>query len=268
MRRAEIFWGSLLVLLGVLFFLKAAGYLTGDVFGWFWPLFIIAIGVWILIGGLMRVNFENAVKFSVPLEGAQEASLSISHGAGHIDLRAGANAGDFLTGTAGTGMNQSSRLNGDKLEVRIEAGPSFMPFIGPEGGVWQYRLNPDLPTAIKIESGASRLDIDLTGLRVPLFSFNGGASRLNLTLPARMENVLVDIEAGAASIDLQVPQGVAMRFRTKSVGSLNIDESRWPRREGGIYQSSDYDSAKYRAEVTIDGGATSITVRAANTGGA
>ncbi|MBI1792754.1 MAG: hypothetical protein HYR70_01005 [Chloroflexi bacterium] len=268
MRRAEIFWGTLLVLLGALFFLKAAGYLTGDVFGWFWPLFIIAIGAWILIGGALRVNFENAVKFSVPLDGAKEASLSISHGAGHIDLRAGANAGDFLTGTAGTGMNQSSRLNGDRLEVRIEAGPSFMPFIGPEGGIWQYRLNPDLPTAIKIESGASRLDIDLTDLRVTLFSFNGGASRLNLTLPARMENVLVDIEAGAASIDLQVPQGVAMRFRTKSVGSLNIDESRWPRREDGIYQSSDYDSAKYRAEVTIDGGATSITVRAANTGGA
>ncbi len=261
MRRGEIFWGSLLVVLGLLFFLKGAGYLAGDVLSWFWPLFIIAIGAWILLGGfMMRANFERAEKFSIPLQGAQEASLSIDHGMGHIDLRAGAGGGDFLTGVAGAAMNRSSRLNGDKLEVRIEAGPSFVPFIGPEGGVWQYRLNPDVPTALTIQAGASRLDLDLTDLRVKYFSFDGGASNLNVTLPAHVENTLVDIEAGAASIDLCVPQGVAVRFRTKSVGSLDIDESRFPRREDRIYQSADYDSAPRRADVTIDGGATSIKI--------
>ncbi len=261
MRRGEIFWGGLLIVLGVLFFLKTAGYITGDVFSWFWPFLFIGLGIWILLSrSALRANYEHAEKFSVPLQDAKGAGLSIDHGAGQIDLRSGANAGDFLTGVSGTGMNLSSRLNGDKLEVKIDAGPSFIPFIGPEGGIWQYRLNPDLPTAIEIDAGASRLDIDLSDLRVTHFSFEGGASSLNLTLPARVENVLVDIEAGAASIALHVPQGVAMRFRTKSVGSLNIDETRFPHREGGIYQSSDYDAAQYRAEVTVDGGATSIKV--------
>jgi hypothetical protein len=261
MRRGEVFWGTLLVLLGVLFFLKAAGFLPGDVFSWFWPFFIIAIGAWILLGGLYsRSRFESAEQFSVPLEDAREASLSIDHGAGRIELRAGANAGDFLTGVSGVGMNRKTRLNDGKLEVEIDAGPSFIPFIGPEGGVWQYRLNADLPVSIKIEAGASRLDLDLTDLRVTYFSFEGGASNLNLILPAHVENTLVDIEAGAASIDVRVPDGVAMRFRTKSVGSLNIDENRFPHREGGIYQSTDYDAARYHAEVTVDGGATSIKV--------
>jgi hypothetical protein len=261
MRRGEIFWGSLLILLGVLFFLKSAGYLAGDVFSWFWPLFIIGIGVWVLAGGFFyRAGFDKAEKFSVPLQGAKEASLSIKHGVGRIDLRAGANAEDFLTGMVGVGMNRSTHMNGDKLEVSIEAGPSFMPFIGPEGGVWQFRLNPDLPTVIKIEGGASRLDLDLTDLHVTYFSFEGGASNVNLTVPAQVENSLVDIEAGAASINLKVPEGAALRFRTKSVGSLNIDESRFPRREGGIYQSADYDNAKYHVEVKVEGGATSLNV--------
>jgi len=261
MRRGEIFWGSLLVVLGVLFLLKTAGFITGDVFGWFWPFVVIGFGVWILLGGLIkRGNYEHAEKFSVPLQGAKEALLTINHGVGHIELRSGANAGDFLTGAAGTGMNLSSRLNGDKLEVKIDAGPSFIPFIGPEGGVWQYRLDQDLPTIIDLDAGASRLDIDLSDLHVTHFSFEGGASNLNLTLPARVANSLLDIEAGAANIELHVPQGVAMRFRTKSIGSLNIDETRFPRRESGIYQSSDYDGAQYRAEVTVDGGATSIKI--------
>jgi hypothetical protein len=261
MRRGEIFWGSLLVLLGVLFYFHAAGYLAGDVFSWFWPFVVIAIGVWILMAGFVaRIDFNNAEKFSIPLQNAKEARLEINHGAGQIDLSAGANAGDFLTGVSGVGMNQSSHLDGDKLEVEIDAGPSFMPFIGPEGGVWQFRLNSDLPTSLDIDAGASRLNLDLRDLQVKYLSFDGGASHIVLTLPARVENMVADLEAGAASIDLNVPQGVGLRLRLKSVGTLKIDESRFVPREGRTYQSADYDTAKYRAEVTIEGGATSIRV--------
>jgi hypothetical protein len=261
MRRGEIFWGSLLVLLGILFFLHTAGYLVGDVFAWFWPFVIIAVGIWILVDGFAtRVEFNSAEKFSIPLQGAKEARLEINHGMGQIELSAGANAEDFLTGVAGIGMNQSSHLDGDKLEVEIDAGPSFVPFIGPEGGVWQFRLNPELPTSLDIDAGASRLNLDLRDLQVKYLSFDGGASSMTLTLPARVENMVADLEAGAASIELNVPQGVGLRLRLKSVGSLKIDETRFVLREGRIYQSADYDSAKYRAEVNIEGGATSITV--------
>ncbi len=261
MHRGEIFWGSLLVLLGVLFFLHTAGYLIGDVFGWFWPFVIIAAGIWILVGGLItRVDFNNAEKFSIPLQGAKEARLEINHGMGQIELSAGANAGDFLTGVAGVGMNQSSHLNGDKLEVEIDAGPSFIPFIGPEGGVWLFRLNSDLPTSLDVDAGASRLNLDLRDLQVKYLSFDGGASHIILTLPTHVENMVADLEAGAANIDLNIPQGVGLRLRLKSVGTLKIDESRFVPREGRVYQSADYDTAKYRAEVNIEGGATSITV--------
>ena len=259
-RRGELFWGPLLVLLGVLFFLKAAGYLPGEVLDWFWPILIVAVGVWILLGAFSRPQYETAEKFSIPLEGATEASLSINHGAGQVELQAGANAGDFLTGASGTGMEKKSRLVDSKLDVKIEAGPSFLPFLGPEGGVWQYRLTPDIPISIRMEAGASKLDIDLTDLRVGYFSFNGGAASLNLTLPARMESTLVDIDAGAASIDVCVPQDVALRLRTKTVGSLRVDEQRFPAREAGIRQSPGYETAKYHAEITVNGGATSINV--------
>ncbi len=259
-RRGELFFGPLLVLLGVLFFLKAAGVLPGDVLSWFWPLLIIAVGASILVGAFIRPQYETAEKFSIPREGASEANLTISHGAGQIEVQAGANAGDFLTGIIGNGMDKKSRLVDGKLDVKIEAGPSFLPFLGPEGGVWQYRLTPDVPISIRLEAGASKLDVDLTDLRVSYFSFDGGAASLNLTLPARMESMLADIDAGAASIDLCVPPGVALRLRTKTVGSLHVDEQRFPLRETGIYQSADFETAKYHAEVTVDGGATSINV--------
>lgn len=261
MRRGELFWGALLVVLGVLFFLQAAHLITGDVWSWFWPLLIIAVGAWILLGGLYsRTRYETAEKFSVPLQGARQARLTIEHGMGRIDLRAGASPGDFLTGVSAVGMEKKTRLDGDKLEVEIGAGPSFIPFVGPESGMWEYRLNPDIPTSLRIEAGASRLDLDLTDLQITTLSYEGGASSLNLTLPARVANALVDIDAGAASINLKVPEGVGMRLRRKGVGSVNIDTQRFPMRDSGLYESTDYDTAQYHADVTLDGGATSLTV--------
>ena len=119
---------------------------------------------------------------------------------------------------------------------------------------------PPVATSISLQAGASRLDVDLTDLQVTRFSFEGGASNLNLTLPARVESTLVEIHAGAAGIDLRLPDGVAMRLRARSVGSLDVDEKRFPRRDAGLYESPDYGSAKFRADVSLDGGSTSIHV--------
>jgi hypothetical protein len=261
MRRSEVFWGLLLVILGGLFFLKAAGYITGDVLGWFWPVLIVAVGVWIMLGGLgSRGGTSQVNSFSIPLQGAREASLAINHGAGRMELRAGPSGDVLLTGSAAVATNQSAQLIGDRLDVSIDAGPSFLPFVGPKGGVWRYRLNPDIPTALSIHAGASDLDMDLSDLRVTHLSFEGGASSLRLVVPRRVENALMEIQAGATSIQVQVPEGVAVRFRTKSIGSLNVNENRFPRRESGLFQSPDYDSAGYRADIVVDGGATSIQV--------
>jgi hypothetical protein len=138
MRRGEVFWGFLLVILGGLFLLKTAGYLKGDVFGWFWPYFIVGAGLWMLMGGFApRMGARRTEGFSVPLQGAREAALQIEHGAGQVEVRAGASGADFLSGTGGVGMKQDSHLSAEKLDVRIEAGPSFIPLLGPEGGVWR-----------------------------------------------------------------------------------------------------------------------------------
>ncbi len=234
MRRGEVFWGGLLVILGILFWLREAGVLNGDILGWFWPFVVIAAGIWILLGsGTSRPGAGAAESFSIRMDGAKEASLRIDAGMGRLDIRGGAREGDFLTGTQAAGMKQTVQHAGDRLDVRIEAGPSFVPFIGPESGAWEYQLASTIPTAVSVHAGASRLDLDFSEVHVTRFSFEGGASNLNLTLPAHVDNTLVDIEAGAASIEVRVPDGVALRLRAKSIGSLNVNESRFPRPRHG-----------------------------------
>jgi hypothetical protein len=158
-------------------------------------------------------------------------------------------------------VKENSRLNGDRLDVRVEAGASFVPFIGPSGGVWRFQLTQDVPVNIKVETGASQLDMDLTDVPASEIKLETGASSSIVTLPARGVSHL-DLEAGAASIDIRIPEGVAGRVRIKEgLSSLKIDESRFPQLDSRLYQSTDYDTATNRTEISIEAGLGSITVK-------
>jgi hypothetical protein len=111
-------------------------------------------------------------------------------------------------------MNQRSQLNGDRLEVQVEAGPSFVPFIGPSQGVWRYQLTREVPVTISIEAGASSLDIDLQNVLATHIELETGASSASVTLPAHGASLL-DVEAGAASVSIRVPESTAARIRVK-----------------------------------------------------
>jgi hypothetical protein len=261
MRRGNIFWGGLLVILGGLFLLQAQGLIT-DVMGWFWALFLMLLGVWILASRFIPWGGGEGETFSINLQGAAKVALDLDHGAGSVQVTGGAPAGVGLTGVRGTAMEVKSHVSGDTLTVDIDAGPTFIPFLGPEGGMWRFQLTEEVPVSMKVDCGVSSLDFDFTNVKLAFFGLDTGASSLKLKLPASAGHTLVDIESGAATLDITVPQGVAARVRTEQgVSSMNIDQSRFPLMQGDWYQSPDFDSAANKAEINLEGGANSVTVR-------
>jgi hypothetical protein len=261
MRRSEIFWGGMLIILGGLFFLRTAGYLAGDIFGWFWPLLIMAAGGWLLLGGFKaREQDTSTASFAVPVQGAREARLTVNHGVGRLQLNAGASGPDFLTGNSAAGLNYSSHMSGDQLEVSVDAGPSVFPFIGPPGGVWNLQLNPSIATEVMLHAGASQIELDLTELQLTRLTYEGGASSMKISLPAGVDRFTSHIRTGASSIELRVPDGTAARFAITGPGSPNIDQTRFPPAGQGVFESPDFARASRQAEVTIEGGATSIRI--------
>ncbi len=261
MRRGSLFLGLALILFAGLFFLKGLGVIA-DVLPLVWPLVVILFGLWLLIGGLLPgPGRGSAEMFTIDLQGATEGEIEIDHGAGQILVTGGAPEGKVMEATAGTAMDYKSHLSGSTLKVDVSAGPSGLPFMGPDGGAWQFRLTERIPLSLEVNAGASSMDFDLTDLQVRLFKLETGASSTRLKLPAHAGQTVVEIEGGAASYHITVPQGVAARVSMEGgLSSLDIDERRFPRQAGGYYQSPDYDSAANRAEIRIEGGASSITV--------
>ena len=151
-------------------------------------------------------------------------------------------------------------MHGDQLDVTVEAGPSFVPFIGPSQGVWRFQLTQEIPLTLSVDAGASSLNIDLQDVLASRVELNTGASSSTVTVPARGASLL-DIEAGAASVNVHVPNATAARIRVREgVNAVNVDTNRFPRVDSGFYQSSDYNTAADRAEINIEAGLGSVTV--------
>ena len=231
---------------------------------WFWPIFLILLGVWVLFGRSIPRGQGSASDetFSIDLQGAAQLLLDFDQGAASVQVSGGAPTGVAVTGTQAAGMEVKNHLLGDRLEVKIDAGPSFLPFIGPDSGVWRFQINQDVPLTLDVDAGASSLDFDLTDLKVTHMKVDMGASTLKVKFPASAGNTVLDVESGAATLDLSVPQGVGALLRLKQgASSVDVDTSRFVMQSDGFYESADYATTANKVEINLNGGANTVKVR-------
>jgi hypothetical protein len=268
MRKSSLFWGGILIVIGALLLLNNLGVLDVNLWSLIWPLFLIALGLWILWGFVAGPRSVEAKEVAIPLEGAGRARVRIRHGAGRLHVSTGAGPGELVTGTFGGGLDYRMRRDGDMLDVEMRVPsdgfpPFFMPWNwGPGGALdWSFGLNSEIPLSLDLETGASDTRLDLTDLRVTDLRLKTGASATDLTLPANAGHTRVDIGAGVASVNIRVPSGVAARIRVKGgLAAITVDQNRFPRM-GDTYQSTDYDTAPNKVDIDIETGVGSIDVR-------
>jgi hypothetical protein len=254
-----------LILLGLVFLLDNLGILPVNAWQLMWPLFLVALGIWILFGTVLGRRATQAEHASVALEGAGRARIRINHGAGRLRIASGAGAGNLLEGDFSGGLDLKTRREGDLLDVNMSVPMQFFPFgpwnWGPNGLDWTFGLNQEIPFSLNINTGAGEANMDLADLRVSELRIQTGASSSSIVMPANAGHTRVDVEAGAASVRFTIPSGVAARIRNRSgLSSVNIDSMRFPR-QGDIYISSDYETAANKLDLEIRTGVGSVDVR-------
>ena len=214
----------------------------------------------------------NSESISVKSHGAQSARLNLTLAAGDLTLTGGAPPGLLLAGgsqsplTAVTDQRVSVDYVGGgrhEVDVRLNADWSFQfpPRRGNSSSPrWILRHAEGIPTDIRIETGASDLNLDLRELNVQSLNVDGGAADIDVVLPANAGRTTADFSIGAAELDITVPDGVAAQIDFEGgISSLNIDESRFPK-QGDRYVSPDFESAANRVTIKIEAGVSDITI--------
>jgi hypothetical protein len=252
-------WPLVWIGVGAVLFLSTTGRLaTGpaELITEYWPWLLVALGVWFLIGAFIprgRPVEENLV---IPLDGVRQATVRVRFGAGTLDSTVAA-PGNLVDGRFKGGVVHRTPGLG---HVELEQDTSYgMPWLERESA-WSVGLTGEVPLELRVEAGASRSRLDLSGTLVRRLEVRTGASETTVILPRAAGMTEVKADVGAASLTFIVPNGVAARIRpTVVIGSIRVDEGRFPR-FGGDHQSPDYDSAANRVDLAINGGVGSVRV--------
>ena len=263
MRASSIFWGLAIIVVGVLLLLSNLNLLPVDIWRLIWPLALVVLGLWFLIGPRFMGGNRERRELARPLEGTRRAEVKLTYGAGSLTLGALDVPGQLLSGVFEGGVRESIRRDGDFASVKLEGIGMPVPvvFVGSQGQIWRVRLSPDVEIQLNLETGASENTLDLTHLRVVDLKVQSGASSTDVMLPVSAGNMRVKIESGAASVTLRVPQGVAARIKGESfLSGFEVDAARFPRVDNHHYESPDYATAANRVVITAEMGVGSVKV--------
>ncbi|NJD01138.1 MAG: hypothetical protein FIA99_00720 [Ruminiclostridium sp.] len=124
----------------------------------------------------------------------------------------------------------------------------------------RFHLSSQVPWHIDIDTGAVDGSFDMSGLSVEKLSLDTGAANLALTLGAKYSNPVVDINAGASKIEINVPSDAGVKVRMDgALNSTNLDGSDWEKKNG-VYYSKGYDEASVKIDMDIDMGVGKLLV--------
>jgi hypothetical protein len=227
----------------------------GELVATWWPVAIIGLGVWFLLGALFSRS-GGSEQLVIPLEGTSDASVRIKFGAGRLTTGR-ATSGNLVDGRFDGGA-EYRRRGANRVEL-VQDFAHGVPWLD-HSSEWAVGLTAEVPLDLGLETGASKAVLDLTDLRVRNLDIKTGASDTRVILPRAAGVTTVHAEAGAASLVIEVPQSVAARIRSRvTMGSNQVDEGRFPRL-GDFYQSADYGTAENRVDVDVQGGVGSVRV--------
>jgi hypothetical protein len=260
MRRIALVAGVVLIVVGAVGVLDALGVVSVSICGLFWAAVWIGLGVWIVWGALAREPSAELEEATIPLEGATSARVSISHGAGRLQIGGGAEPGALVQGTFAGGLIRDVSRQGDVLDVKMRVrGEGMLMVLLPwkwaryRGTGWTMQMTEGIPLTLKIEGGASENLLDLADLQVKELEIETGASSTRLTLPGRAGHTRASVACGVGAVDVRVPSGVAARVRVQStLAEVKVDRRRFPLSSSGAYESPDYETAANKVDLVVD----------------
>lgn len=292
-RPKGLLFPATLIGLGTLFLASNLGYLppiSARALFNLWPVILIVFGIEALVGrrqpwlalGLEALVIAGAIAVAAaqplglvgPLATGPTEQVIARNGTTALALRVSGGAGDYTVSGGATGLVEArtarglirartTKRDGGTTEVRVEPGdgrePAFLFNEAPQGVA--VKVASDIPTSLRVDGGAGEFTLDLRDIQATDVRVGTGASQTRIVLPTPRGDVPVRIEAGAATVEIEVPAGVEARVSARG-GAISVNSTNARLAiSGGAGETAGYAAARDRVTVTFEGGAASVTIR-------
>lgn len=250
----QIFWLGL----GILFLLATLGYLSVNIWELllrFWPVFLIALGIDILLGNRREawaralavllslallggviwfagMNFTGrggALESSTinqPAQGVTAANYDLAMAAGLFELSRGAPSGQLIAGevntTAKRGVRESFSVANGKATYSLKDESVTVRFGNNTNNQhWVIQLNDKVPTSLDATLGAGELNLNLAGLQITQVDATVAVGEMNVDLPQDGE-FTGDLTTVIGKTVIRVPGDAAVEITVDGIFPINI----------------------------------------------
>jgi len=194
----------------------------------------------------------------------QKANFNLEGGAGSFTLngttaklfeaKTRSNFVGFLSNTSINKLDNSATVN-----LKMEDGNVKLNN-GEMSNEAKINLNEKPVWNIDLGIGAGKGDFDFSNYKVEKLKVSTGVAEMDIRLGDKLPSVNVDIEAGVASITLEIPNAVGCEMRMDgAMNSKNFDNL--DKVSDGLYRSPGFDQAAKKIIIHYEGGLTSFNIK-------
>jgi DNA-binding MarR family transcriptional regulator len=209
-------------------------------------------------GGEAAVDGVADLQSHAPLEGVTAGRLEFTKGAAKVNLSGDPSLTELYRASF-EGPAPEITVKGGTVTVRQRR--RFRPFDWRTQSA-DFALSAAVPWDISLRGGMWKLVADFSALRVTALEVTGGASDIEVTLPAPVGIVPVRVSGGASEVLLRRPAGTEARAEVNGGASQLIFDGQRLGAVGGrmVLASGGFTDAADRYEIRFTGGASQVTV--------
>jgi hypothetical protein len=122
-----------------------------------------------------------------------------------------------------------------------------------------FKLNPNPEWEINVETGATKLDFDLSKFKIKSLKLSGGAASFNVRLGQPLANTKVEVSTGVSEVEINIPQNAACRITTDSGLSSDTFDG-FTKKGDDNYETDGFAAAKNKIYITMSGGISDFKV--------
>jgi len=194
--------------------------------------------------------------------GIQKAILNFDAGAGSFILK---NTTAKLISLTARGIKDNYRLNrNDNKEVStLDFEMERTRFSFRKGKIRnkvEFNLNPEPVWNMNLDLGAASIDFDFSKFKVEKIDMNMGAASLKTKLGDLSDQLKFNLDAGASSIEIWVPETSGCEIKT-DVALSSKDFEGFNKISSDLYRTENFGTSGKKIYLEIDSGVSSIKVK-------
>lgn len=167
-----------------------------------------------------------------------------------IDFEAYSNFGPYTSNMVSNGNHADIQIGFDEAVIKG----------GHNRNRANVKLNPKVNWDLAINIGAADFRGDFRDFKINSIDLDGGASAINIKLGEKQQETHINLDAGAASIKIYIPENAGCKISTDSF-LVDKQFDGFEKVESGEYISHNYDESSQKIYIDLDAAISQLTVR-------